>query len=149
MRALVLWDSVEPSEAWVKQQLPSILRISITDIFRRKHDKADLQAVVQAHCFCIAGACLALGIRYAGTQDKAAASSLRKFVLYFLQSKKEASEPGSSTPSLVNRATLESCVAFVATALAVVMAGSGDLETFKLLRGTKIIGVGSVLLAFV
>lgn len=27
MRALVMWDSVEPAEAWVERQLPSILQV--------------------------------------------------------------------------------------------------------------------------
>ena len=37
--------------------------------------------------------------------------------------------------SLINRALLEECVGSVVLALAVAMAGSGHLPTFKLLRG--------------
>jgi hypothetical protein len=46
--------------------------------------------------------------------------------------------PPSGQPSLTNKYLLEECLGSVLLALAVVMAGSGHLPTFKLLRGEPV-----------
>lgn len=48
----------------------------------------DWEAATLAHVNGVAGACLALGIRYAGTCNAAAAKLLRSYTLYFLECKK-------------------------------------------------------------
>lgn len=83
--------------------------------------------LLQAHCFCLAGACLALAIRYAGTRDPAPAQTLTSFVHYFLKVKCDVGNG-------LDEEIIENCVATCALALAVVMAGSGDLPAFKLIR---------------
>ena len=50
---------------------------------------------VQAHCCCIAGACLAVGIRFAGSGNAGADALLRHYVRYFIKSKQAAPEPGT------------------------------------------------------
>ena len=48
---------------------------------------------------------------------------------------KAAAAAGAAVGELVDRPTLETCVCVAATALACVMAGTGDVETFRVLRG--------------
>lgn len=87
-----------------------------------------IRVVLQAHCFSVAGACLALGIKFAGTKDTVAAETLVRFVHYFLTEKYKFVFPGKDDE------IVENCMAACALSLSVVLAGSGDLKTFKLLR---------------
>lgn len=50
---------------------------------------------MQAHCAVVSGACLAIGIRFAGSANAQAEAVLREFLLHFLSAKKLAAEPGS------------------------------------------------------
>lgn len=88
----------------------------------------------QAHCFVLSGSILALGIRFAGTANKAAADVIHYNLQYFLRAKKFVPEPGTVSSSPLNREILETCISSGALALSVVMAGSGDLRTMKVLR---------------
>lgn len=82
-RALVMWDSVEPTEEWVRSQLPAVLRSSWKESLQPIRESAadgrevDWEAVLLGHIHGIAGAALALGLRYAGaaffTSPRAAA----------------------------------------------------------------------------
>lgn len=55
----------------------------------------DTEAAAQAHINALAGACLALGIKFAGTGNVAARDLLHNYVLYFLSAKQIAPDPVS------------------------------------------------------
>ena len=93
----------------------------------------DREAEAQARVHAIAGACLSLGLRYAGTADETAANTLRHYCLQFLEWKKAALNAGERK-AVVDRPTLEKCVGCCAMAAAAVMAGTGDVPTLRLLR---------------
>eukprot|EP00887_Chlorella_sp_A99_P005912 scaffold29.g5912.t1 len=144
MRALVMWDSIEPSSEWVVAQLPRLMGGPVSKLMAGPGTETDAlrgsvdwQALTQSHCCIVAGACLAIGIRFAGSCNAQAEQVLREYVLYFLAAKKAAPEPGSGVVGPTNREALESCVGTVALALSVVMAGSGHLGTLTLLRGLR------------
>ncbi len=166
----------------------------------------DWEAVAQAHIHAVAGACLGMGIRYAGTGNAKAAGVLRAHTIAFLEAKRTAPDAsgaprcrmpgpvrtaavqttsgrheqcnecicqvsialtemacdGSATPrhsimsvqiwwragagagvGQVDKQALESCLGVCALALSVVMAGTGDLETLKILRGANLQGTRS------
>lgn len=84
--------------------------------------------VLQAHCFSVAGACLGLGIKFAGTKNTVAVDTLVRFVHYFLTEKCRFVSPGKDDE------IIENCMAACALSLSVVLAGSGDLKIFKLFR---------------
>ena len=98
--------------------------------------EADIEALAQAHVYILAGACISIGLRYAGTASAEAQQSLRHYAFYFLHEKCAA----VSTPSLnikrhsVDQGTLETCLNVAVLSLSLVMAGTGHLETFRLLR---------------
>lgn len=69
-RSLILWDSIEASEQFVKSQVPEFIKTAI----KKKEDKSkykytsESEAIEQSYLYVIAGACLSIGIKYAGTQ---------------------------------------------------------------------------------
>ena len=50
----------------------------------------DMEAIGQAHISAVAGACFAIGLKFAGSADAAAEGVLRHYVLYFLEAKQQA-----------------------------------------------------------
>jgi anaphase-promoting complex subunit 1 len=71
-RALIMWDSMEPTIEWVRVQLPTVLRMSWQESLQPMKDAVsdgkefDWEAVLLGHIHAVAGAALALGLRYAG-----------------------------------------------------------------------------------
>ena len=63
-------------------------------------NKADLEAMGQAHISAVAGACLSIGIKFAGSADAAAERVLRHYVLYFLNARQQAPDSASGQLSL-------------------------------------------------
>lgn len=62
----------------------------------------DPEAVAQAHANTVTGACLSIGVRYAGTADPQAQATLTRYVEKFLRAKMDAPDPfsGSLLPAL-------------------------------------------------
>ncbi len=56
-------------------------------------DVEDGEAIAQAHVNAVAGACLAIGIRYAGTSDAQAKATLLEHVTTYLSHKMRAPDP--------------------------------------------------------
>lgn len=92
----------------------------------------DCQAVRQIYVHVIAGACFGMGLRYAGTANKQAAAAIFERVLE-LQTLRDANDSVSIAlrPELQ---ILETCLGCCAISLAMVNAGTGDLETLKLFK---------------
>jgi len=99
----------------------------------------------QAHTAILAGACLALGFRFAGSFHQAAVDMLMSYLMYFknmLKPQRSATvNQGGSNPTQQRMAQIEiskslvrGCMDVTAIAISLVMAGSGHLETFRLLR---------------
>ena len=78
---------------------------------------SDSEAAAQAHINAVSGACLALGIKYAGTASQAAVDLLHRYVMYLLTSKQAAPDPVSgksllpSRPKVVMVAHVGACLA--------------------------------------
>ena len=67
-RNLILWDAVQPTEAWLTSQLPNLPPPPTG----QQHTygpsvAADPEALRLARANSVAGACLALGLRFAGS----------------------------------------------------------------------------------
>ncbi|BBN07484.1 anaphase-promoting complex subunit 1 [Marchantia polymorpha subsp. ruderalis] len=143
-RSLTLWDSVQATEEWVQAQIPEIVKTAVNTINQvgdtaTPPADADMEALAQAHVNILAGACLSIALRYAGTAKPEAQQLLRKYALFFLQEKRNAVLlGGAASPNTrhayVDRGTLETCLNVAVLSLSVVMAGTGHLQTFRLLR---------------
>ncbi|KAK9834947.1 hypothetical protein WJX84_010452 [Apatococcus fuscideae] len=143
-RALVMWDKLLPTEAWVQQQLPRLLRGPLSKLMaatKAGAEDIDRESLAQGHMMAITGACLAMGIRYAGSANAAAYGVLKHYLLYLLAAKKrapDASQGAEATWGRLDKQALEACLDLVTLSLSVVMAGTGHLPTLKLLRGMRL-----------
>ncbi|PXF39822.1 Anaphase-promoting complex subunit 1 [Gracilariopsis chorda] len=142
-RSLIMWDEIIAREEWLFNTIPHLLhgrsttgkleifdilgKVNITDVYRE--NEVDIQGVLQARAFAVAGACTVLALKYAGTNDTAAVGLLKKACLSFesaLQQRGSRSDPLEWV--------LMTCLCSLSLAISIVGAGSGDLAIFRLLR---------------
>ncbi|KAK6929487.1 Anaphase-promoting complex subunit 1, middle domain [Dillenia turbinata] len=137
---MIMWRRVNPSKAWIQSQIPEIVKNGMKGLGDEDYtDDMDLETYVQAYVNMIAGSCISLGLRFAGTRDGNAQELLYDYAVYFLNEIKPVSvTSGNISPKglsqYVDRGTLELCLHLVLLSLSVVMAGSGHLQTLRLLK---------------
>lgn len=140
-RNLIMWSRVYPSKEWIDSQVPEIIKNGVKgigiEIFAI--DEMDAESFFQAYVYIVTGACISLGLRFAGTKNASAQELLYNCSLYFLNEIKPLSLVSAiSFPKglarFIDRGTLETCLHLIVLSLAVIMGGSGHLQTFRLLR---------------
>eukprot|EP00438_Fugacium_kawagutii_P016925 Skav236415 [mRNA] locus=scaffold4540:48230:59570:- [translate_table: standard] len=132
---LILWDQIEATNDWLDRQTPQFLsELATASTASASASSADIDwlLVTQTKANLVAGACLALGLRFAGTSNEAARDLLITRLLSFRDAPRSdahvalmASKPA---PDDVDAITLETCQSTVALALGMVMAGTGALS---------------------
>ena len=95
----------------------------------------DRHAIRQAHVHIIAGACFGMGLRYAGSGNEDAAAAITQCLEHLIRLRDESD--AVSVALKPERPILEMCLSCTAVSLAMVMAGTGDVRTFKLLRAIR------------
>ncbi|XP_020962926.1 anaphase-promoting complex subunit 1 isoform X4 [Arachis ipaensis] len=143
-RNLIMWSRVHPSKDWVLSQIPQVVKCGVEGLGGDGDgddvDDMDAEAFVQAYVNVVAGACISLGLVFAGTRNGNAQELLYEFAIYFLNEIKPVSPTSSGKvfpkglSRYIDRVTLETCLHLIVLSLSVVMAGSGHLQTFRLLR---------------
>ena len=149
-RTLILWDEVDASRKWIDEQVPKVVLDAYEQIgaaakaaysarwptqTRNNVEQYDRRAVKQIYIHVISSACFAMGLRFAGTGNPDAKKAILGVVMEF-HTLREATDPVSVAmrPEI---SILESCLGCAAIALAMVLAGTGDLDAlriFKILR---------------
>ncbi|KAJ5726425.1 uncharacterized protein N7483_007782 [Penicillium malachiteum] len=125
-RHLIMWDSIKPSVVWYKESLPKVYRKRY-----RLTCVAHLRSEDMPFFNIIAGLCLALALRYAGSGD----CNARDMLLYYLDQFIRISRlPAVSYDGKLARNSVRNCQDVVALCAAAVMAGTGDLHLFRRLR---------------
>ncbi|KAL7423866.1 Anaphase-promoting complex subunit 1 [Cryptotrichosporon argae] len=125
-RALIMWDAVKPSQAWLDAELPPFVRAAIT------HKRAAVDLTTELAYFnIIAGACLAIGIKYAGTASEAAHNCL---ITFFGVLGKAAAGQSMAYEGRIRRHGARQALNIVTIALAAVMSGTGELNVLRRLR---------------
>ena len=104
--------------------------------------KTDWLLLLQARASLIAGACLAIALRFAGTADSQAAETISEHLMNFASQKRSTLHPAqmASRPTRdmrLDRSTLDTCQAVCAVSLGMVLAGTGDLDALRILRGLR------------
>ena len=125
-RGLILWDDIAPSDDWLHDQLPAYIK----DEVRKKRSNVDL-SVDLAYMYIVAGACLAMGLKYAGTATEMAHSNL---MIHFAILSKACTLGAMTFEVKIKRNAARQCLNVVTLALAVVMSGTGELNVLKRLR---------------
>ncbi|KAK1284173.1 Anaphase-promoting complex subunit 1 [Acorus calamus] len=140
-RNMIMWNSVYPSGDWIDYQIPAIIKVGVSNLRDEQGDieDFDVEALVQGYVNIVTGACISIGLKYAGTRNGEAQELLYRYAVYFLSEIKPISVAVTSSlpkglSKYVDRGTLETCLHLVVLSLSVVMAGSGHLQTFRLLR---------------
>lgn len=123
-RCIIMWDDILPDEKWVSSNMPSIIQ----ETMRNSEEFLHLETLVQAHDYIVAGACLAVGFRFAGSANSDAFNCLYKLARVFMQSLTV------SSATIADNYNVQTCLSMVLLALAMVMAGSGDLKVLQLCR---------------
>lgn len=92
----------------------------------------DRQTVRQMHAYIVTGSCFAIGLRFAGTADAQAASAITKILLE-MKSFRDTADP---VPVALrpHQPIVGMCLGLCAVSLALVMAGTGDLDTLRLFK---------------
>lgn len=162
-RNLVLWDSIVADEAWVESHVPAMitaaLKIEACSDEEDEDEDIDFEAVRHAHWNIIAAVCLSIGLRFAGQANLQAQQLLLKYISFFQGcarsggsgeisvGKPTAIQPFQSLAteppgfafagcgiSKLDKPIMETCFDVVVLSLCLIMAGTGNLDTLRLLR---------------
>ncbi|KYQ96888.1 anaphase promoting complex subunit 1 [Tieghemostelium lacteum] len=150
-KSLIMWNQIEPTLEWIHSQVPNIIRTNVQlkpeteqviHVNSENSDKVDLDLLVLVYCNIIAGLSMAIGMRFAGSQNTHAYRLLmdllkvfRKRQIYMNKCVKKKIQNESSNRVL--RVTTETLINVIALSLSLVMAGSGDLEALQILRSLR------------
>lgn len=131
---LVMWDHVLPTTTWIDSNLPLIVQKYgfKRETHSRDEDNIDYETMSQAYCNIVAGACMAMGLKFAGTANALAYQTLldcMKRCMYLLPVPPFCEQAGKST--------VENCTVVVLLSLAMVMAGTGDLDVLRIGRALR------------
>jgi anaphase-promoting complex subunit 1 len=127
-KGLITWSSIQGTKTWISSHLPPVVK----DYAFRRHEnfnsRIDYETMSQAYCNIIAGGCLAVGLKFAGSGDREAFKAVMGFTKMFIQL------PNSQHAEYAGRSTIESCLNVLVISLSLIMAGTGDLEVMKICR---------------
>nr|CAD7590064.1 unnamed protein product [Timema genevievae] len=128
-RALILWDDIMPTSSWVESNVPqSIVPYCLVKPRPGMPDNIDYETMNQAYCNILAGACMAVGLRFAGSANNEAFNTLFKYAKMF------TSLLAKSIAELAGKSTIETSLNVIVLSMAMVMAGSGELEVLRMCR---------------
>lgn len=128
-KGLILWSGVLKTRDWVESHIPLIVA---RFAFQRQEDydpHIDYETMSQAYCNIVAGASFVLGLKFAGSGDRDAFKVVMGYAKMFL------SLPNK--PQLADqagRSTIEACLNVLVLSLALIMAGTGNLEVMRICR---------------
>ncbi|WVF72786.1 hypothetical protein IAT40_007604 [Kwoniella sp. CBS 6097] len=127
-RALIMWDDIAPTMAWIENQLPPFILAASKG---NKRTSTMELATELAYLNIIAGACFAIGLKYAGTATELAHSNLMSF---FGILSKAATGQSMTYEGKIRRTAARQGLNVVTLALAMVMSGTGELSVLRRLR---------------
>ncbi|KAF9936669.1 Anaphase-promoting complex subunit 1 [Mortierella alpina] len=125
-RAIVLWDSIVPTRAWILSQIPDYLK----DV--RTGGPPHTESGPQSYYSIIAGACFALGLRFAGSGNEAAYACILSHMDKFLDLGRATR--GGSYEDSITKSMIRTCLDVTTLATSMVIAGSGRVDFQRRLR---------------
>lgn len=125
-RHLIMWSSIQPTHSFIQSSLPKPYRHRAS-LFSTRH----LASEDMPFFNILAGLCLALGLRFAGSGAHIARDLLTSYLDQFIRLTRL---PALSYDAKLTRNAVRNCQDVTALALAAVVAGSGDIVVFRRLR---------------
>lgn len=118
-KCLVMWDFIRPEKEWIFEQVPAwLMNYGLNS---KNYDVQDMKYFSQAKAYIVAGAALGMGLSFAGTINRVA----RDCLIQLTQ---------SDLFQNIEEQCADTCFSCVIIALGLIMAGSGDLDTFRVVR---------------
>jgi anaphase-promoting complex subunit 1 len=124
---IIMWDDIEAKDSWIVDNLPSEYRSD----FDLKH-VSKLRTEQMPFYNIVAGLLWSVSLKHAGTGDIAVRDFLLKYLDQFIRI---AKLPALRYDAKLARNTVRNCQDLLALSAATVMAGTGDLDIFRRLRG--------------
>ncbi|XP_062286497.1 anaphase-promoting complex subunit 1 [Scomber scombrus] len=124
-RCIIMWDEILPNTEWVKSNIPQIMR----GTFDPSED-INMETMAQAQDYITAGACMALGLRFAGSANSDAFDCLYEFARTFM---KIMSFSGTAAVQ-TGYYNLQTGLSMILLAMSMVMSGTGNLKVLQLCR---------------
>ncbi|KAI9885918.1 MAG: hypothetical protein M1823_002291 [Watsoniomyces obsoletus] len=123
---LIMWNHIEAKHSWIETNLPLE--------FRSKTKLGSINALKSedmAYVNIVAGLCLSMGLRFAGSSSIEARDILTSYLEQFMRL---CRLPVIGYDQKLTRSTIRNCQDVIALSAATVMAGTGDLHLFRRLR---------------
>lgn len=92
------------------------------------YPRIDYETMSQAYCNIVTGACMALGLKFAGSSNENAFKSIMFYTKMFIKLSSQ------SVVEQAGRSTIESCINVLVLSLSTVMAGTGNIEVMRICR---------------
>lgn len=124
---LIMWSTIRPTEAWIDAQLPAFTDTSEQSSAEQDYQNMliDDEVIKQASYYIICGACLSMGLRFAGSRNKDAFRVLLRKLDQFM---KLQLVQDTNAQQRITKCFVRTCVNVVSTAAAMVMAGAGNRQ---------------------
>lgn len=125
-RHLIMWNTIDPSSAWIKRNLP--------ESYRHRgslESSTTLTSLDLPFYNIITGLCFSIALRFAGS----ASFPVRDMLLHYLDQFMRICRLDANTfDKKLTRNTVRNCQDLLGLSVATVMAGTGDLMVFRRLR---------------
>lgn len=136
-RHIIMWDGIiahgavagDLSSSWIQSSLPPCYKYKLSNI-EGNNRKYALDTLDVPFYNILTGLAWALGLKYAGSSDTTARDEILAVVDFLYN----VSPDMFSYDAKLARSTVRRCIDVLVLATATVMAGSGDLTTFRYLR---------------
>ncbi|KAL7750451.1 Anaphase-promoting complex subunit 1 [Sorochytrium milnesiophthora] len=122
---LVMWDDIGNTVSWVQGVVPACLSHNYTSKPALRHE------ILTAERRISSGACFAMALRYAGTSNKDAKRTLLHYIELLVP---VYNRTASGFSAKIAHRNAGQCLDSLVVSLGLVMTGSGDLETLRLLK---------------
>lgn len=123
---LIMWNSISNTRSWVESKIPEAL---LNKYGASSNDTLDSDQI--GYFNILGGVCLSIAMKYASTHD----SKARDTLIYYLDKMMILSmSPANNYDQRIASHSATNIQNLLALSLSVVMAGSGDLETFRRIR---------------
>uniref|UniRef100_A0A3B3UEI2 Anaphase-promoting complex subunit 1 n=1 Tax=Poecilia latipinna TaxID=48699 RepID=A0A3B3UEI2_9TELE len=129
-RCIIMWDEILPNTEWVKSNIPQVRKCTDDGITDCSCGFLKMFCFLsQAQDYITAGACMALGLRFAGSANSDAFDCLYDFAKTFMKMMSFA-----GTAAQMGYYNLQTCLSMILLAMSMVMAGTGNLKVLQLCR---------------
>lgn len=125
---LIMWSTILPTDTWIDRQVPEFI---MQDLENPELSTLEKEVAKQAMYNIVGGACLSIGLRYAGSKNQAAFTCLLKRLDVFT---KMLSVQLTNPQQHITKAAVRVCVGVMCTAAAMVMAGTGNQQLLSRLQ---------------